>query len=124
MSGETAAYYGKRMRAELLSRTGRTWGAMSTFNELLKSNPKDAGVLVQLGDVNWVQTYIETSIVTQHEFLARASAYHWEALQDSPKATVPAERLRWALSLLEKDDVQSLEDSEARAKKDELHIAV
>ncbi len=99
--GSTAEYYARRMRAALSCRTGRTLGAMDILNDLRVANPKDASVLVDLGDVHWVQSYIESTGASQSKSRGRAAGYYRAATKIAPEWRLPAEKLKDAASRLE-----------------------
>jgi hypothetical protein len=106
MPGETAAYYATRLRAVYDARTGRTSAAMQSLESLIAIRPDDVGAMIDLGDVYWIQSYVETSFPDIAKFRAMAAATYRAATKAAPRYRMAIEKLHFISELFE--DVELL----------------
>jgi hypothetical protein len=101
MPGETADYYATRLRAVYDARTGRTSAAMQALESLIAIRPDDVGAMIDLGDVYWIQSYVETSFPDIAKFRAMAAATYRAATKVAPRFRIAIEKLQFISELFE-----------------------
>jgi hypothetical protein len=108
MPGETAAYYATRLRAVYDARTGRTSAAMQALERLIAIRPDDVGAMIDLGDVYWIQSYVETSFPDIAKFRAMAAATYRTATKVAPRFRIAIEKLHFISELFEDVEIFKL----------------